>query len=361
MGDDQRPIQPMQSFLLWALLERGKLLKPLTWDVYGRAIWDFASFLYANELKWDEFPKTWGDSVVARYRDWSLFELRLRAKTVNARLRIVVAFYEWARTEQHIAFVPFIYDEKSKRNAGFLAHVQNITAKSKRAALLLSEWESPPEFLATDQIRICRATLASTSHRLLFDLMVRVGLRSCEARTFPLKYVFNPARRADCTPARMIVVRLDPRDMLIKYDKPREVHIPYGLMCELHAYSLYERNRALGIDGDEAPVFLTAYGRPFSKSAIAEMMARLRRKVGFPVNALMLRHSYAVHTLLSLRKSSDYFGEPLLYVRDRLGHSSVETTTIYLRQIERLTGDLINAIESEFTMLFRETNGVGVA
>lgn len=361
LGDDLRPVEPMQSFLLWVLLERGRVFKRLTWEAYGRAIWDFVSFVQANGLKWNAGANTAGESVVARYRDWSLFEIRLSAKTVNARLRLIVAFYEWAKDRAYIDKVPFLYDDRSTRRDGFLAHARRPGATAKRPTLLLSEWDAPPEFLSVDQIRICRSALVNTTHRLLFDLMLRAGLRSCEARTFPLKYVFNPALRLDCAPERMIVVRLDPRDMSIKYDKPREVHVPYSLMRELHAYSLYERIRSKGGASDPAPLILTTFGRPFSKSAIVELMVGLQPKVGFRVRVLMLRHSYAVHTLYRLRMDSDYRGEPLLYVRDRLGHSSVETTAIYLRQIERLAGEVVLAVESEFDALFENPEEITVA
>lgn len=47
--------------------------------------------------------------------------------------------------------------------------------------------------------------------------------------------------------------------------------------------------------------------------------------------------------------------EPLLYVRDRLGHSDVSTTTIYLHLINSLEGHLILAHEDEIDQLFAST------
>ena len=41
----------------------------------------------------------------------------------------------------------------------------------------------------------------------------------------------------------MVAVRLDPRDMSIKYSKSRVVDIPTSLMQEMHRYTLFERNR----------------------------------------------------------------------------------------------------------------------
>lgn len=66
----------------------------------------------------------------------------------------------------------------------------------------------------------------------------------------------------------------------------------------------------------------------------------------------MLRHSYAIHTLLLLRSRPDIKLEPLMYVRDRLGHASAQTTMVYLQQIERLLGAEALAMMDEFDQLY---------
>ena len=85
------------------------------------------------------------------------------------------------------------------------------------------------------------------------------------------------------------------------------------------------------------------------------VMREIGKDVGFAVAARFLRHSYAVHMLMFLRekaKEGKFEGEPLLYVRDRLGHSDVQTTLIYLEQIDRLASELVDELEDEFDQLF---------
>lgn len=353
LGDDLRPVQPAQDFLIWLLLGRGRALSPLTWEDYGRRLWDYFAFLNANNLKWDELGSAPGTSAVARYRDWTLGELGLKSSTLNSRLRIVISFYEWAKERGLIERLPYAYSEvRSTANSGFLGHAKaEITISTP--VLLQREWEVPPEFLSRDQVKTCLHQGLRAGPRILFDLMVRVGLRSCEARTFPLKYVFDPRARTDCNPAQMIRVRLDPADMWIKFRKPREVDIPYSLMCDLYAYTLYERNRLRAISGvDSSALVLNFRGRPYEKGSLIDVFKGLSAQVGFRVRPLQLRHSYAIHTLARLREDPNYKGEPLLYVRDRLGHSSVQTTMVYLRQIEQLAGGVVLAIEDEFNKMF---------
>lgn len=355
LGDDMRPVQPAQEYLIWLLLGRGKALSRLTWEDYGRRLWDFIAFLEANDLQWDEIGTAPGKSAIARYRDWSLFELALNPSTLNGRLRVVMAFYAWAKDQGLIEKLPYAFDNvKTVKRAGLLAHAQETTTVSV-PVLLQREWSAPPEFLSREQVRACLMQRLSAGARLMFDLMVRVGLRSCEARTFPLKYVFDPRARADCEPRQMIRVRLDPADMWIKFRKPREVDIPYSLMQDLHAYTLYERNRLIEISGaDRDALVLNATGRPYTKGAVVEVFKALSKRTGFRVRPLQLRHSYAIHTLARLRTDRSYAGEPLLYVRDRMGHSSVQTTMVYLRQLEQLAGGVALAIEDEFNEMFEK-------
>lgn len=353
LGDDMRPLQPMQDFLVWRLLGNGVALSTLTWEAYGRALWDFSCFLHANDLTWNSPFTAPGKGPVSRYRDWSLHELRLSARTVNSRLRLVTEFYEWAQRRQLIDVLPFGYLELRARPIDhLLMHVDRGQRTNQRPDVEVVEWVAPPEFLTSTQLDAVRALPVSTSWRLLVDLMARVGLRSVEARTFPLSRVFNPASRAGCEPGQMIRVRLDPREMQTKFSKPRDVDVPYSLMQDLYAYTLYERNRLAKPGSPCKPLILTVGGRPFSKDAIVGVFQRISRQAGFRTTALMLRHSYAIHTLSRLRANPQYHGEPLLYVRDRLGHADVQTTTVYLRQIEQLAGATALAIEDEFNALF---------
>ena len=104
-----------------------------------------------------------------------------------------------------------------------------------------------------------------------------------------------------------------------------------------------------------AALVLTELGNEFSKSAVVDAMKAIEKKVGFPVRAHMLRHTYGTYTLSALRKSPEFHGEPLLYVRDRMGHSDVQTTAIYLHLINQLDAQIVLAHEDELDMLFATT------
>ncbi|SIT40612.1 Integrase family protein [Paraburkholderia piptadeniae] len=353
LGDDMRPAQPFHDHLRWRLLDQGKVLDLKTWENYGRHLWDFARFLHANEFAWNLPFRSEGESVVRVYRDWLAQDLKLDSGTINRRLATVMGMYRWARDCQMLQQLPFTYSKaKPHWYEDDIADVTDDSPMEGRPTLLLDEWEKEPVFLTADQIRAARAAIRATPQRLLFDLMARVGLRSVEARTFPLAYVFDTLTRPDLTRGTLIEVSLDPHDMETKFDKRRTVHVPYSLMEEMHAYAQFERNRDVVPDSDPKTLLLTVTGKAYQKGSAHKVMADLGRKVGFPIRPLMLRHSYAIHTLLLLRAHPEIDLEPLMYVRDRLGHANVQTTMVYLRQIERLMGAEVLAMMDEFDRLY---------
>lgn len=352
LDDEMEPAEPFHSYLMWRLLGNGVALDQKTWEAYGRALWDFARFLKANICTWNQPFTAPGNGVVAMYRDWQVTDLKLDAGTINQRLRQVVGFYEWAQRENLISTLPFLYENVTRRGIQHdLAHKTGGEETTAQANVLVPEWTVDPAFLIAGQLVAGRQEIRSTSQRLLWDLMARTGLRSVEARTFPLKYVFDPRSRSDLKPDCWIYTRLDPRDMEIKYDKPRDVAVPYTLMEDMWVYAMFERNLVAGKQ-DRRELILTINGNVFSNSSAGKIFAHLSRRLGFKVTALMLRHSYAIHTLLILRKHPELDIEPLMFLRDRLGHKNVVTTLIYLRQIERLVGEETIKLALEFDALY---------
>lgn len=365
IDDDGWPLEPAQSFLWHTLVTYGSVESKLTWEAYGRRLYDYFAFLSANDLTWNEDQKPHGLSVVARYRDWSLGELGLNPNTVNKRLNLVVRFYDWCKRQGYVSHLPFgMRDVRIPSHQGFLAHVVRTGGVVSRPIVMARERKATIKFLIKEQVRQCLGARLDPSHALLFNLMVRTGMRSCEARTFPLAYVFNPRTRRGLTPGQMIRVNLEPADMHIKYGKPRSVDVPWSLMEDMWTYSLHQREVRRQIAGQTpAALVLTELGTEFSKGAVVDAMKAIEKKVGFPVRAHMLRHTYGTYTLSALRKSTVFQGEPLLYVRDRMGHSDVQTTAIYLHLINQLDAQIVLAHEDEMDMLFANggegPNGMG--
>ena len=98
-------------------------------------------------------------------------------------------------------------------------------------------------------------------------------------------------------------------------------------------------------------LFLNKQGQPWADGGRG--LNNLYRRLGLPfkVTPHILRHTYATHTLYGLRERQSRF-DPLLYVRDRLGHSSVSTTEKYLHLLSEVEDDLMTNYQREIDALF---------
>jgi integrase/recombinase XerD len=359
INDDGDAIQPAQNWLWDVLIKSGRTSSKQTWESYGRAVYDFFGFALSNGYDWKQSAEPGMLGAIEAWRDWSRGTLGLQPNTINLRLRIVVRFYEWAVRKGYIERIPFAYVAvRTSRQPSFLAHVDTSGGEFESAAILLPQTEQAIRFLTKEQISASHDALSNPTHQLIFEVMVRTGLRQIECRTFPDAYVFDPERRKDLKPGKKIRLHLDPADMKIKYNKPRDIDMPYDLMEKLWAYSVRRRQGRANNNrkAQELPhLFVTEGGMPYTKDSITSIFRALSKRVGFSVRAHMLRHSYATFLLWSLRKSTTFEGDPLLYVRDRMGHRDVSTTTIYLHLINSLEGDLVLAHEDEIDQLFAPT------
>ena len=359
LGDDGEPMEPAQTYL-WDLLSRaGRIGSKRTWGKYGRDIYDYFAFIYANGIDWRVFPETGLPGPLNRYIEWAKGTVELKDRTINGRARQVVRFYRWALKSNLIEALPFgEVTVKTGRQDKFLIHIEKNPDEVKSVDVLLSEPKGKIELLTKEQVKVCLERLTNKTHRLMFEVLTRTGLRQEELRTLPEKYIFNPTSRRDLIPDTMIMVKLDPSDMKLKRNKARTIEIPYSLMEDLWWWSVRQRpvRAANSTEKPATVLFLTEAGCQYGDSALASIFNRLAAKVGFPVRPHMCRHTYATYRLWSLKNSKTFKGDPLLYVRDRLGHESVLDTAIYLKYINELEGGLVSQHEDELDKLFTCTS-----
>jgi integrase len=352
LDDRMRLIEDAHDFLVHVCLRSGRVRSKRTWKRYGRDLYDFFGFVFANDLNWKQGEVRGSLHPAESYRDWALKECGLSRRTVNARLRTVLRLYRWAVSRAIVDRFPF--DEilvRVPHFGGMLAHTDGSAGVRVSSQLLMREFVEPFRMLTLDQCKTCLAALSNTTHRLMFRLGLQTGLRNEEIRSFPTKYVFDPMRRAELVGKAKYRMRLSPADMCLKGSKARSIDVPVPLLTDLWRYVVMERPRRAraGIGGCSS-MFLTARGTAYSEKAIEKVFYRLRRRVGFVVTPHILRHVYATYTLQGLRNRG-FKADALLYVRDRLGHASVVTTQVYLQMLEQLDMDLMQLHEQELREL----------
>ena len=348
--DTMESCVPANDFLRHYLL-RGAIGSTKSWPSTGRALYDFFSFLQAHDLDWHDVDRGEAKSIVAAYRDYCLVECKLARSTTRQRLHYICKFYGYAQTQGWVSSLPFGYEERTvKRQLGFLAHVDASGGKAMANDLMPRADRTLPKFLGMDEIRALLQAAENPHHRMMTRLGLQTGLRREEIATFPLAYIFDPDKTQ--RRERNIRIRLDPHDghgMLTKGSKARDIYVSRRFLSDLHRYVVQVRSERSSLSPAKyKPLFLNQFGEPFSNDGkgIERIVRNIGKKVGIKVYPHMLRHTYATQTLVALQRNRGDV-EPLVFVQRQLGHSSIQTTMVYLHLINELADSAVLTYDDE--------------
>lgn len=349
----------VNDFLLWLSLENANTSSPSTWKSYAETLYDFFSWLDANHLAWDALPAKdlYGEEIsnLAMYRNWSADlidpktgEVCIEASTIRKRLTHIMAFYRWSLSRGWISATPW---EQSLRlvsipekhpsmyrhtRAGQVVAKDNLRPKVQKKLIPL---------LLLDQCRLLLRVCGTQTLQLMTKLMLQTGLRNEECRTFPRKYVFDPSAQGR---NQRIPINLSPTDMALKGRKPRRIYVSWQLMKDLFDYLNFgegvQRAKSYRTTfGTKSPlVFLSQDGNAFSEKSLNNAYRKYWAPaddkapvLSFRVTPHMLRHTFATFELYAESRRHN-LGAALAWVRDRMGHSSISTTTIYVHCMDMM-------------------------
>ncbi|MFB9146639.1 tyrosine-type recombinase/integrase [Halomonas alkalicola] len=266
LWDSMESCRPANLFLRYYLL-RGAVGSQKSWDPVGRALYDYFSFLQAHELEWDKCDRGEAKSLVAAYRDYSLYTVKLQRSTVRNRLTYVTLFYEYAQRQRWITTLPFGYEDRIvKRKHRLLSHTESSGGRASMRDVMPRAHYNLPKFLSTSEITLLLEAATNVHHNMIVRLALGTGLRKQELATFPLRYIFDPELRGD--QSRNVRVTLDPEDgsgMKTKGSKPRVIYISRNLMGNLNFYAKHRRGERASLSRRQhAPLFLNQTGEPYS-------------------------------------------------------------------------------------------------
>lgn len=359
--------QPYQGFpiLLWDSMEsctqanqffrhyllRGDIGSKESWPSTGRALYDFFSFLQAHDLDWRDVDRGEAKSLVAAYRDYCLVTCELAINTTRQRLTYICKFYEFALEKGWVKRLPFSREERTvKRETSFLQHVDASGGKGLVNDVMPRRHKSLPKFLSMSQAQSLMAATDNPHHRIMIQLALRTGLRRNELATFPTAYVFDPDKAGRTE--RNLRIRLDPFDgsgMETKGNKVRNIQISRKFMSELYRYVTKLRGERASLGRGHNALLLNHLGEPYGNNgkSLNRIIVETGERVGIEVHAHMLRHTYATHTLVSLQRNPQQGIDPLVYLQRQLGHSSIQTTMVYLHLVNEMADEAVLAYDDE--------------
>lgn len=350
LWDTMESCIPANNFIRHFLL-RGAIGSGKSWPSTGRALYDFFSFLQVHDLDWRDVDHGEAKSIIAAYRDYCLVQCELARSTTRQRLHYICKFYEYAQTQRWVNRLPFSYEERTaNRKTGFMAHVDVSGGKAMTIDIMPRANRTLPKFLTLDEIRALLKAAENPHHRMMIQLGLQTGLRREEIATFPLAYVFDPDRTG--RRERNIRICLDPYDghgMLTKGSKARDIYVSRRFLSDLHRYVVQARGERSSLGpAEHKPLFLNQFGEPFANDGkgIERIVRNIGKKAGMKAYPHLLRHTYATHTLVALQRSRGDV-EPLVFLQRQLGHSSIQTTMVYLHLINDLADEAVLAYDDE--------------
>lgn len=341
------------EFLVYYCLKRGSVQSRRSWDTYGRDLYDFFAFLETNGLNWRDVESRTNETLLAIYRDASFEQFNLAASTVNRRLRLAIKFYQYAVGQGWVQRLPYEMETVVVLQPyGFLAHTDTSGGLRSRPDVMLKTPRTRIKVLNSEQVRELLAAIRNPTLKLIVRFALRIGLRKTELLTFPVSYIRNPS---STSMRSHVVVPLNPSEMSIKVDVARTIHVPVSVMKALWEYVIHQRHElVMGKDHPTDRLFVTARGEAWSPDSRALNTMLKDLDLPFPVYPHILRHTYATHTLKSLRQKANLSFDALLYVRDRLGHASITTTEKYLHFLHQIEDDLMTQYQQELDAICTE-------
>jgi integrase len=301
------------------LLDQSLIGRGCTGDTartYGESLLVWLQYLQQRNISMEESS----EEHFGLYRSKLSTKLEtLASATINLRLNVVVQFHLWGISSQIFSspFGIFLKDMHIQQKSN--GYVNSYRANRRLVPRVIRRH---PRYVSANEWRgIMR--LARQPFDLFFKWAVITGMRRFEVCNLKIQ---------DLLPAR----QNRPSDdlysfrILRKGGKEASIYAPLKLVDETLWYVDLSRPTPQSGYGDF--VFLNNQGRGVSRASASVEFRRSADAVNSRATLHHLRHTYAV-TLLDYLQKSMNDGDatnPLKMVQVLLGHSSIETTEIYL-------------------------------
>ncbi len=353
VSDDMAIVEPAFAYLLEAATIPGRSHAAETVRTYAEHLHDWFDSLEQSSLEWQSID----EATIAAYRNRMLHNPSPHTgrpyarSTVNDRIHTVCRFYAWARNRGWIDELPFHFVDvrvSAGRRQSFLGHLHAGPAVVAANALTVSEHERLPRPLRVDQLRLLFARL-DLPYRLMAEWALVTGMRRKELCGLSVFSVPETAHLdADQNP--LIGVALT----ITKGGRPRTVYPPIRLLDHTHRYIdetrmplvRAQRRRRAGYR-PPATLFLNRHGEAITRERLSAVFNAAFRAAGLTGSAHWLRHTFAMTMLVRLQRQALLTPDinPLKTVQVLLGHSSIQSTAIYLRCVELNERDLASCID----------------
>ena len=316
VGDNFLPIPEIQEFIGYLVnIEKS----PHTLRAYAHHLKLYWEFLNAVQKSWQQIGLNDLADFVHCLRSNSNNVITLHEaaakrceSTVNTILAAVSSFYHFhyqmGNTSMNLSQFA---SGNHRRYKSLLHHVAKHYPTTKRI-IKLKVAKAFPKTLKSAQVQALLVACISRRDQFLILLLYETGMRIGQALGLRHEDIHSWDNEIHIVPRSH-----EPLDRRGKTVKGNIIHVTPTLMQH---YSEYMCGECEGLESLYVFIQLSGKGRgqPLTYRAVRALFARLSHKVGFHINAHMLRHTHATELIQA--------GWDSAYVQKRLGHAHVQTT-----------------------------------
>lgn len=301
---------------------------------------DFAKYLSDFLLHYLPSERNASQNTIRTYRDTFRIFLKYcetvkglkvdKIRVSDMKRILILDFLDWLETSQNnsvnsrnnrLAALHSFFRYIQGQTPDYIFEISQILAiRNKKAP------KKEVDYLTADELKVVFSSIPITTARGRRDLLILLLLYDTAARVQELVDIcFTDVHFGDNT-----IITLHG-----KGSKVRSVPIPTKTAKHLEKY-MKESKRNAGISTSIQPLFINSKGEKLSRWGITYILKKYidmakkseQVKIDFPVTPHIFRHTKAMHLLQA--------NINLIYIRDFLGHSDIQSTEIYARADNRM-------------------------
>lgn len=275
-----------------------------------------------------------------------------REGTIKAKITAINSLFNWLERFSFISLNPFNSFQKQeiKRSVNVFSNKQRKTNIQSSSLLKSIIKDSYIEDIPTkNEIRDFYEKL-NKEDKIMASFIISSGVRKKEL--LQLRIIDIEDAKESPT-GQSYTVFLNAAAIHIKNNKSRNIIIPRSLYIKIKKHLISEEyKRKLEkfliknpeIEQQQAPIFISIRGNRFSDDKLNKSFKKASIETGYenkhnhPIAPHHLRHFYASHFIHKKEQSGDVnMEDAYMYLSERLGHSSSETTkNFYVKIVNRV-------------------------
>jgi len=300
-------------------------------------------YCYVNEIPW----KKLSSGELKQFVAFLAKHKKLKSTTIKQKIICLENLYIWLSKNHPNIYNPFNdfgFKTVEAVIKTFSKNSQVQTFDVNKAKDIVSKGLNINDIPTKSEVKSVYNFL-NKENKLKMLFLIETGMRKNEMFQLTIDMIKNMKQSKSGLSYSLI---LDANKINIKYNRTREVIVSENLRMQLIKHIISKRSKELQIkymkknnleDTNKCPLFISYHGNSFSEDSFNKTLVSASKKANLE-NAITphnLRHFYASHFIDSKDNQKWNMEQIYMYLAERLGHSSPDTTkSFYVKIVNKI-------------------------